>query len=326
MNTEPPAALPAGGLPEWLEPLPHGIYAIDTGFERPRFDAAYLIVHHGRAAFVDTGTAFALPRLLGALAALGLERDAVDWVIPTHVHLDHAGGVGQLMRELPQAKALVHPRGVRHIVNPRMIWEAASAVYGADVVARSYGELLPVPAERVQATAEGMVARLADRVLEFADTPGHAKHHHCVWDEVSRGWFTGDTFGLSYREFDTARGPWIAPTSVPSQFQPDVLAASIRRLLARGPECMYLTHYGRVGDVPRLGAQLLDLLAQLVALGRREQHHPQRHEALKRGQLDLFDASLTAHGCTLGRERLAKLMAIDLELNAQGMAIWLEGG
>jgi glyoxylase-like metal-dependent hydrolase (beta-lactamase superfamily II) len=241
VNTEPPLPPARGGLPEWLEPLGHGIHAIDTGFERPRFDAAYLIVHEGRAAFIDTGTAFALPRLLGALDALGVARHAVQGVIPTHVHLDHAGGVGQLMRALPQAVALVHPRGVRHIVNPQMLWDAASAVYGTEVVARSYGELLPVPAERVQATAEGQVVHLAGRALEFADTPGHAKHHHCVWDEATRGWFTGDTFGLSYREFDTARGPWIAPTAVPSQFQPDVLAATIQRLLARLPQCMYLS-------------------------------------------------------------------------------------
>ena len=79
---------------DWLIPSGHGVYAIDTGFQRPRFDAAYLIVDDGRAAFVDTGTRHALPRLLGALDSLGLAVEDVDWVIPTHVHLDHAGGVG----------------------------------------------------------------------------------------------------------------------------------------------------------------------------------------------------------------------------------------
>jgi glyoxylase-like metal-dependent hydrolase (beta-lactamase superfamily II) len=311
-------------LPPYLEPLPHGVFAIDTGFERPRFDAAYLVVQQGRAAFVDTGTAFALPRLLGALEALGLGREAVDWVIPTHVHLDHAGGVGQLMRELPNARALVHARGVRHLVDPTALWQGASAVYGADEMARSYGELLPVPAERVVATSEGMVVHLADRALAFADTPGHARHHHCIWDETTRGWFTGDTFGLSYREFDTAQGPWIVPTATPVQFEPEVLDATVRRLLAREPQCMYVTHYGCVRDVLRLGALLLEQLAAIAALGHRERLHPSRHEALKTGQLDLFCASLAAHGCTLPRARVAELMAIDLELNAQGMAIWLD--
>ena len=314
----------AAGLPTWLEPLSHGVFAIDTAFHRARFDAAFLVVEQGRAAFIDTGTAFAVPRLLAALQALGVARDAVDWVIPTHVHLDHAGGVGQLMRELPRARALVHPRGVRHIVDPSVLWQGASAVYGPEEMARSYGELLPVPAERVLPTADGMVVHLAERALVFADTPGHARHHHCVWDEASRGWFTGDTFGLSYREFDTGKGPWIVPTATPVQFEPEALVASVQRLLARQPACMYLTHYSRVDDVPRLGALLLDLLMQLVALGRREQQNPERHEALKRGQLDLFCASLAAHGCTLARERVAELLAIDIELNAQGMAIRLD--
>ena len=311
-------------FPTYLEPLAHGIFAIDTGFHRDRFDAAYLVVQQGRAAFIDTGTAFAVPRLLGALEALGLARDAVDWVIPTHVHLDHAGGVGQLMRELPRAKALVHPRGARHLIDPSVLWQGATAVYGAEEMARSYGELLPVPAERVLTSTDGMVLHLADRALHFADTPGHARHHHCIWDERTAGWFTGDTFGLSYREFDTAKGAWIVPTAVPVQFEPEVLEASMRRLLARAPRCMYLTHYGRVQDVDRLGSLLLGLLAELVALGRRERQAADRHEALKRGQLELFCASLADHGCTMPRAQVGDLLAIDLELNAQGMAIWLD--
>jgi len=317
-----------GALPAWLEPLSHGVFAVDTGFTRDRFDAAFLLVHQGRAAFVDTGTAFAVPRLLGALAALGLAPEAVDWVIPTHVHLDHAGGVGQLMQALPRARALVHPRGVRHMVDPTMLWQGATAVYGPEEMARSYGELLPVPAERVLPTSDGMVVHLADRPLLFADTPGHARHHHCIWDETSRGWFTGDTFGLSYREFDTARGPWIMPTATPVQFEPEALEASVRRMLTRAPDCMYLTHYSRVGSVARLGDLMLGLLAELVALGRRVQQAglggDARHAALKAGQLDIFSTSLAAHGCAFTRERIAELLAIDLELNAQGMAIWLD--
>ncbi|MBL8345592.1 MAG: MBL fold metallo-hydrolase [Rubrivivax sp.] len=318
----------AATLPPWLQPLSHGVFAIDTAFHRDHFDAAYLLVQQGRAAFIDTGTAFAGPRLLGALQALGLGPESVDWVIPTHVHLDHAGGVGQLMRALPQARVLVHPRGARHIVDPSMLWQGASAVYGAAEMARAYGELLPVPAERVLSTADGMVVHLGERPLLIADTPGHARHHHCIWDETSRGWFTGDTFGLSYREFDSPRGAWIVPTATPVQFEPEVLQASVRRLLAREPACMYLTHYSRVTEVARLGALLLELLAQLVAMGRRTQQAASgpdaRHEMLKAGQLDLFCASLAAHGCTLPRERVAELLAMDLELNAQGMAIWLD--
>ena len=127
--------------------LDHGISVVDTGFVRPRFDASFLIVENGRAAFVDTGPNSAVPRLLAALEAHGLERDAVDYVIPTHVHLDHAGGAGLLMRELPQAKLVVHPRGARHLIDPSVLMEGVRAVYGAEVAARDYGELVPIPAD-----------------------------------------------------------------------------------------------------------------------------------------------------------------------------------
>ena len=320
-------AMSTASLPPFTQALGHGIHAVDTGFHRDQFDAAYLVVHGGRAAFIDTGTNHAVPRLLATLAALGLAPDAVDWVIPTHVHLDHAGGAGLLMQRLPRARLLVHPRGARHMIDPSALWAGATAVYGPEEMARSYGELVPVAAERVDTSHDGMTVLLAGRPLLLADTPGHARHHHCVWDAASRGWFTGDTFGLSYREFDTACGPWIVPTSTPVQFDPPVLRASIARLLAAAPDCMYLTHFGRVGQgggVPRLGTQLLELLDEMTALGERLRAAPDRHEALRQGQLAIFTRSLQAHGCGHTPAQIADLLAMDLELNAQGMAVWLD--
>jgi glyoxylase-like metal-dependent hydrolase (beta-lactamase superfamily II) len=310
-------------LPDFVEPLDHGLFAVDTGFQRPRFDAAYLMVHEGRAAFIDTGTNHAVPRLLAALQAQGLEPEAVDYVIPTHVHLDHAGGVGLLMSRLPQARLVVHPRGARHMVDPSQLYQGALAVYGQEEMDRSYGTLLPVPAERVMASEDGMVLRLAGRPLRFIDTPGHARHHHCIWDEASRGWFTGDTFGLSYREFDTAKGAWVLPTSTPVQFEPEALRESVQRLLQQAPQWMYLTHYGRVGDVPRLAALLLEQVDAMVALARELRQAPQRHERLKQALLALYLDRLAAHGFT-DTDRAAQLLTMDVELNAQGLGVWLD--
>lgn len=315
---------PAPALPGFVEPLGHGIFAVDTGFQRDRFDAAYLLIDGGRAAFVDTGTNFAVPRLLQALAACGLQPQHVDYVIPTHVHLDHAGGVGLLMRHLPNARAVVHPRGARHMIDPTALYQGALAVYGAEEMARSYGELVGVDAARVMASTDGMTLTLGGRTLELIDTPGHAKHHHCLWDPLSRGWFTGDTFGISYREFDTAQGAWIMPTSTPVQFEPEALRRSVGRLVERAPACMYLTHYSRVTDVPRLATMVLGLLDEMVALGHAQRRAADRHEALKRGLLDLYERSTAAHGCAFTRGQLAELLAIDIELNAQGMAVWLD--
>ena len=312
-------------LPPFVEPLGHGVHAIDTGFHRDRFDAAYLLVHGGRAAFIDTGTNHAVPRLLEALAALGIARDAVDHVIPTHVHLDHAGGAGLLMRELPSATLVVHPRGARHMIDPAVLYQGALAVYGQAEMDRSYGRLVGIDAERVTTTHDGMVLALAGRPLQFADTPGHARHHHCVWDAATRGWFTGDTFGLSYREFDNVDGqPWIFPTSTPVQFDPPALRASIERLVSFDPSCVYVTHYGRLDGVRRLADMLLSQLDAMVAIARRLRDVADRHEALKEGLLALYRDRLRAHGCRLPDERIDELLALDVQLNAQGIEVWLD--
>jgi glyoxylase-like metal-dependent hydrolase (beta-lactamase superfamily II) len=322
----------ARALPDFVESLGGGIYAIDTGFHRPRFDAAYLMVHEGRAAFIDTGPNPGVPRLLAALDALGLAREAVDHVIPTHVHLDHAGGAGLLMDALPRATLWVHPRGLRHLVDPSMLVAGALAIYGEAEMQRSYGTLRAVPKERARATEDGMTLELAGRSLRFADTPGHALHHHCIWDEATRGWFTGDTGGLSYRELDGPAGAWILPSATPVQFDPDALAASVRRLLAQQPDCLYLTHYGRVGaggGVPQLGKMLLKTIAALkaMALAAHAVHAADpaaRLAALEAGQRRIYLDSLHHHGCTLDDAAVLDLLALDITLNAQGMAIWLD--
>lgn len=311
-------------LPDFVEDLGHGVYAIDTGFQRPRFDAAYLMVQDGRAAFIDTGTRHAVPRHLAALEALGLARTAVEFVIPTHVHLDHAGGAGLLMRELPAATMVVHPRGARHMIDPTALYQGALAVYGAEEMERSYGQVVGVDAERVRHSHDGMDLMLGARRLHLIDTPGHARHHHCVWDEASRGWFTGDTFGISYREFDRpGRGAWIKPTHPPTQFEPEALRQSIRRLLAFEPRCMYLTHFSRVEDVARLGAQLQAMIDLVVSIGLAHRDAPDRHAVLKRELATLYAASLRQHGVEPNDAALG-LLEMDIELNAQGLATWLE--
>ena len=301
-----------------------GIHTIDTGFVRPQFDAAYLLVERGRAAFIDCGTNHAVPRLLTALDEVGLSPAAVDWLILTHVHLDHAGGAGELIARLPNARLLVHPRGARHMIDPAQLWAGASAVYGEAVMEQTYGRLRPIAAERVVEAADGHVVELAGRALRCLDTPGHARHHLCVFDARANVCFTGDTFGLSYREFDSANGPFILPTTSPVQFDPVALHASIDRLIALQPTAMYLTHFGRVEDVVRLAADLHAQIDAMVALVRAAAGQPDRHAALMASLTDLYAERAQAHGWTRGREALCQLLAMDIELNAQGLAIWLD--
>ena len=312
-------------MPDYLIALPHGITVIDTGFVRERFDAAYLLVERGRAAYIDTGINDALPRLLGALQAQGLAPESVDYVIVTHVHLDHAGAAGLLMEHLPRAKLVVHPRGARHMIDPSQLLDGARAVYGVEEVRRTYGDVRPIPAARVIETHDEQVLDLNGRPLLFIDSPGHARHHHCIWDERSRGWFTGDTFGLSYPQLETPHGRYLLPTTTPVQFEPDALKRSVARMLERNPDCMYLTHFGRVGEVAALARLLIDQADEMVALGRAHAHSGEkRHALLKQALAALYARRLRDMNSPLDDATIHELLAMDIELNAQGLGIWLD--
>src|SRR5690606_27102853 len=140
-----------------------GVHAIDSGYGRPQLAAIHVIVQDGRAAVVDTASNASVPRILGALAALGVAPEAVDWVMLTHIHLDHAGGAGSLMCALPQATLLVHPRGLRHMIDPSKLWEATCAVYGPERAFDLYGQLVPVPAERIVPATDGLEIHVGSR-------------------------------------------------------------------------------------------------------------------------------------------------------------------
>ena len=311
-------------LPSFCEPLGDGLWAVDTGFHRDRYDAAYLVAEGGRAAFIDTGTAFAVPRLLASLEALGLPRSAVDYVIATHVHLDHAGGAGQLMQALPHAQLIVHPRGARHLIDPTALWQGALAVYGAAQMERAYGTLLPVAAERVRTTADGETIALAGRPLVFAHTPGHALHHHCVWDARSAGWFTGDNFGMAYPEFHVDGRAFIFPTTTPVQFEPDAMRASIARLMATAPRQMFLTHYSRITGVADCAARLGQMLDATVAAALAHRDAPDRLAALTGALLKLYGNGARAFGVALPADRVDALLLDDAALNAAGLIAWLD--
>lgn len=301
----------------------HGIHTLDTGFQRPAFDAAYLIVESGRGAFVDCGTALAVPALLAGIARAGITPADIDWLILTHVHLDHAGGAGALLQHLPNARVVVHPRGAPHMIDPTKLIAGATAVYGEEEMARSYGKIVPIPAERVDIAHDGHIVDLAGRRLLCVDTPGHALHHICIWDAQSRSLFTGDTFGISYRELDAPDGVFIFPTTTPVQFDPPALKASIQRLLDLHPESIYLTHYGRIGGAQRNAHHLFELIDAMVERAHAVADAPDRHAALSAALDDLYVPRAVAHS-GLSPEAVRQVIGMDIELNAQGLGVWLD--
>ncbi|MGB0722043.1 MAG: MBL fold metallo-hydrolase [Gammaproteobacteria bacterium] len=302
----------------------HAITAIDTGYLRAMHAACYLVIENGRAAVIDTGTWHTVDRVMQVLADKGLAPEDVDYVMPTHVHLDHAGGAGELMRRLPNARLVIHPRGARHMIDPSRLSAATIEVYGDEFFRKEYVELVPVPGERVVEMNDGQVFDLNGRPLELLDTPGHARHHYCVWDARSRGFFTGDTFGVSYRDFDTASGAFMIVPSTPVQFDPEAWNATIERMMGYDPERMFLTHFGEVTEVERLARDLragIDRFSQYAQAS--EGASDPYKVILSAITTDVMDG-LDAHGVGLDREARMALLDLDLDLFAEGLKIWMQ--
>ena len=302
----------------------HGITAIDTEYVRPGLDAAHLVVQDGRAAFIDTGTAPSVPLLLGALEQKGLEPGQVDWLFVTHVHLDHAGGAGALLEHLPNAVAVLHPRGARHMADPSRLIEGSIAVYGEDAFNQLHGGIRPIPEERIRVVGDGERLRLADREFEFIHTEGHAKHHYCVVDPTASAVFTGDCFGISYRELDTAAGPFIFPTTTPVQFDPGPAHDTIRRLLSYKPERAFLTHFSCVHAPAALAPQLHRDLDEYVRIAEARRDDEDPETSIRDALRDWTFSRLDEHGVDTDPEFRDEVLRMDLALNAQGLAIWLK--
>lgn len=302
----------------------HGVTTVDAMYVRPGFAAVHILERGGRAAIVDTGTTHSVPHVLSALQRLGLEPGDVELVFLTHVHLDHAGGAGALLERLPAAKVVVHPRGAPHIVDPERLEAATRAVYGDARFDALYGGLKPVPRARVIETSDLGALQLGPSSLRVLHTPGHALHHQVLFDAAGRAVFTGDTFGLSYRSLDTARGAFIVPTTTPTQFDPEQLELSIRRIVELEPEAVYLTHYGRVEHVPELARALLAQLAEHVAIAERHAAEAERRALIAADLRDFWMGLLQSHGVADSARAVDAVLADDVELNAQGLVAWLE--
>jgi glyoxylase-like metal-dependent hydrolase (beta-lactamase superfamily II) len=306
--------------------LDDGIVAIDTEYTRPLLDASHLIVESGRAAFVDTGVNSSVPLLLDALLQQDLDVGDVDYVFLTHVHLDHAGGAGRLMQQLPNASCVVHRYGAPHMIDPAKLVAGAEAVYGQERMVEMYGSIEPIDERRVFIPDDEQWFELHGRALQTINTEGHARHHYVLNDPQSRGVFTGDSFGVSYRELDTARGEIVFPTSTPVQFDPAEAHKAVDRIMACEPQQLYLTHYSRVRNLDRLAAEMHEGIDAYVAMAREHQHEENRIESLRTTMFEYCVQRLAAHGYSGDRETMHSVLDIDVDLNSQGLEVWLERG
>ena len=308
---------------ELVEHYDHGVSCLDTGLGRPGLAACYLLQQNGRLAIIETGVGGTVPRILQLIENLGYRRDDVDFIIITHVHLDHAGGAGGLMQALPNARLVVHPRGAKHMVNPEVLEAGAMAVYGEDRYRATYGELIPVPENRVLIADDEFELNFNGRQLKFFDTPGHARHHFCVYDPTSQGIFTGDTLGIVYRELCHAHKNFVMPSTTPVQFEPERLKASMQRLMSLNPRYFYLTHYGRVDATDDHVKSMHDSIDAYMAIAKKFATVVDRHQQITEALITYTLMELAKYRSPINAHTQEKLIAMDMSINAQGLEVWL---
>lgn len=308
------------------EAIGHDSYLIDTGLYGPLHAACYLIADHGELAVIDTGTRHTLPDILDAINATGAGPEQVRYVIPTHVHLDHASGSGALMQACTNATLVVHPKGLPHMLDPTKLQAGATAVYGEAAFQRDFGDLTPIAEQRTHAAADLETFALGQRRLQFIDTPGHANHHGCVFDHASGHLYTGDTFGLGYRQLrdETSGEALLVATTTPVAFDPEAWFDSLDRMMALDPQACCLTHFGCI-DRPQARVDMLrdSIRAHVdIALAEEQRDDEGRDQRLK----DAVDKLLVEAGqrhSALSADAVRGIFASDIDLNAQGLGIWL---
>lgn len=302
----------------------HGIITIDTNFVRPYLDASHLIIENGKAAFVDTGTNHSVSYLLDSLTPNNLDASDVEYVFITHVHLDHAGGAGKLMKLLPNAKLVIHPRGAKHLEDPSKLVTSSKSVYGEQVFFDLYGDIEPIPSTKMIVIDDGEIIYLQNRPLKCFYTEGHARHHYCIYDESSKSVFSGDSFGVSYRELDTKQGEFIFPTTSPTQFDPHEAHKAIDEILAYDPRTIYLTHYSGVTGINRLAEDLHNAIDHFVEIAKKFKSSAMRTKEIRLAMSEFLIGSLKAHDSRLSEQEILKFLEVDIKVNTMGLECWLD--
>lgn len=230
------------------------LYLIDlkpVGIEN--FIASYVLKGADSIAIIETGPTCSVANLLMGLREIGVANEDVDYVAVSHVHIDHAGGVGTLLQHLPNAKLLVHAKGAPHMINPQKLWEASKQVL--DEVAIVFKEIQPVPQNRVVTPVDGTIIDLGGGVqFKVLETLGHASHHLAFFENVGMGVFQGDAAGIYVPQLDVT-----IPTT-PAPFHLELTLASIQNIMDMAPKRLYYTHFGPLNNaVDRLKAYTMQL-------------------------------------------------------------------
>lgn len=281
----------------------------------PGITAGYFIAAP-HPAIVDTGGARSVPVWLDALAALGVRPADVAYLIATHIHLDHSGGVGQMLRHAPDARVVVHPRGARHLTDPSRLLAGARVVFGESLEGY-FGLPEPVPESRLLVLEDGATLDLGGgHVLRFIDAPGHARHQHMIFDAGARALFTADELGEHLPE--VADG-YVMLDTAPNQFDPDAMLRSARRLLDLRPEALLFSHFGRYpGSYETLHARVAQEVPIVAGLGRIDGRLA-RQDEITAALIKHVQEDLAARGIAW-TPRIEAILHDRLSVSAQGIA------
>ena len=239
-----------------------GPMVIDLQFGgRPHVIAAYAIDGPEGVSLIETGPSSTLPALLDGLREAEIDLDWVTTILVTHIHLDHSGGAGKLLRQVPNATVRVHPVGMPHLVDPTRLLASATRIYG-DQMDALWGEVVPLPAERVVPLADGERIPVGAGEVTAVFTPGHASHHVTYWDESEGALYTGDVGGVR-----VPGTTYVCPPTPPPDLDPEAWAASMDRMRALEPSRLWLTHFGEVTDVAAHFDRLSSGLNEFLRIG-----------------------------------------------------------
>ena len=310
------------------EKVTENIYLTDTLYlEREKFAASYFIEDGGEIAIVETNTNYAIPGILNAILNSGFKLPQIKYVILTHIHLDHAGGAGLIMKELPDAELIVHPRGARHMISPEKLIESVKSVYGEEEYKNLYGDIIGIPERKVISLTGGESISIGKRKLTMIDAPGHAKHHNIVYDEFSGSVFSGDAFGIGYPRFRYGKGDLVFPSTSPVQFDPENAVKTYKMITDLNPERILLTHFGSVENIGEIHTQLLDWIDYTAeyALKRFSEGH-RMDELNKKLSKDLWkkfdERTVMLTGESLSDDE-KDFLFLDADLNGKGAAVYI---
>ena len=299
------------------------IFCFDANYIRQKFAAIHFINQNNKLLIIDTATNHSAKRFLNALHTMNISPEFVEWIILTHVHLDHAGGAGLLMKMCPNARLAVHSRGARHMINPEKLWASVVSVYGEKEAEKQYGKLIPVDENRVVVVGEGEVISFQDRRLQIFDAPGHANHHIIIFDEESKSFFTGDAFGIAYPELASEDEEFIFISSTPTQFEPVKFDTTIKKIMKQKPKSCFLTHFSKIMNIEKNGHELLKQLDEYVTITQQARsNHESRQERISKDLFELLYKKLNKVNLNISKREFGNLLSLDLSLNAQGLEYW----